>query len=262
MSSVSSHSCSSPVSACGTSRFSSSSFLGRCNWATYEDIPAHLLGQIFAFDGNPNKTKLINRESYIGSSLSNASIIKGYSQDCRLSELRVLRLSHMHLTEVPRGLKSLTKLCVLSLSENRISRLPEQRAFPKSLRELRLHSNRIRFLPSWIGQLTQLTQLSISYNSLHSLPNEIGNLHRLEVLAAHQNWLSKLPPGFVNLTALKWVYLSHNNFRSIPPELGSLALKKLEFGKGNPLAALPPQEALLVNIPYIARNPDHIRAKL
>jgi len=86
-----------------------------------------------------------------------------------------------------------------------------------SLSELRLSS-----IPEQIGELTALTSLDLSVNQLTTLPESIGGLNALTSLDLSVNQLTALPESIGGLNALTNLYLSGNQLTPSPALLDGL----------------------------------------
>lgn len=104
-----------------------------------------------------------------------------------LSNLEVLKLSNMELSDIPSEITSLSKLRVLVLS-----------------------NNQLQYLPYGIGDLSSLTRLDLTNNRLETIPDDIGNLSNLQVLNLSDNNISTLPEGIKDLKNLKSLRLDGN----------------------------------------------------
>jgi len=156
-----------------------------------------------------------------------------------LSKLLVLDLSENQLTASsfdPTTLSGLFRLAVLSLHNNRISRL-DSTLFSDltNLQILRLDGNMLESLPEGIfGSLPHLHTLILSRNRLTRLDGQLmANLNSLSILALDNNLIERIDPeALANTTQLQDLNLSGNNLPSVPVALASLTrLQSLDLGE-------------------------------
>ncbi|KAI9562947.1 hypothetical protein GHT06_010403 [Daphnia sinensis] len=156
-----------------------------------------------------------------------------------LSKLLVLDLSENHLTSSsfdPTTLTGLFRLAVLSLHNNRISRL-DAALFSDltNLQILRLDGNMLETLPDGVfNSLPHLHTLILSRNRLTRLDGQLmANLHSLSILALDNNLIERIDAeALSNTTQLQDLNLSGNNLPSVPPALAALTrLQSLDLGE-------------------------------
>ncbi|ADW71156.1 leucine-rich repeat-containing protein (plasmid) [Granulicella tundricola MP5ACTX9] len=127
------------------------------------------------------------------------------------------------LTELPVELQILRQnLKVLSLSNNRLSKLPDEIALLEQLTELDVSDNLLTELPPQIGNLSNLEMLSVGHNRLSELPPSIGQLTALRELRVNDNKLRKLPAEIGQLTKLRRLHLQQNRLTELPLEFTCL----------------------------------------
>jgi len=114
---------------------------------------------------------------------------------CRLTELRVLRLTGTRLPFLPLNLGNLAKLSVLQVDLCRLEQLPES-----------------------ITRLTNLTQLLALDCEFATLPAHIGDMHALEVVTFLTNGDKMvIPPSLLSLTRLRKLHLQDDKCLVKPP---------------------------------------------
>nr|CDS27723.1 leucine rich repeat containing protein 57 [Hymenolepis microstoma] len=128
-----------------------------------------------------------------------------------------LQLSNLNLKKTPDGVKKLTNLRILDLSNNSLI-----------------------CLEPWIGLLMNMKLLNVSHNKLEFLPGELSHLNKLETLNASYNRLTTLlnSPNSISLSSLRHlrnVNLSNNQLTEFPLELCSsdIPLDILDLSKNN-----------------------------
>jgi len=150
--------------------------------------------------------------------ISNSSLTHVPRSVCRLTTLRALSLTNNRLSRLPDNcLTNLTELTYLRATDNAIVRLQDG-VFDglTNLRHLYLSRNRISSVGS-VCRLTTLKELYIDHNRLTGLPdNCFTNLSNLINLAASDNAIVTLQDGvFDGLRNLSRLYLSRNMISSI-----------------------------------------------
>jgi leucine-rich repeat protein SHOC2 len=119
----------------------------------------------------------------------------------------------------------------LDLTDKNLTIIPEEIKLLQNLEQLTLSSNKISKLPNVIGSLSNLQVFFFSHNSkylilsenfLTELPPEIGDLKNLDMLLVNHNRLESIPPEIGNLTKLGCLYLQGNSLKTIPKEISKL----------------------------------------
>ena len=162
----------------------------------------------------------------------------------KLSRLEVLDLSGNAITDI-RGIGMLLELRSLSLSANRITKLPEGSLDLAHLREMQVAKNSLRgtLIPRNGPATLALRSVDVSLNGLTSLTDDasvilpclqtlnikdnrlkeiafLSNLQSLTTFVAGGNQFTAIPQSLSDLPCLKNVDLSRNDIRYIDPELG------------------------------------------
>ncbi len=149
----------------------------------------------------------------------------------RLKNLRVLRLSHNLISELPDWIGELTKLESLNLSTNNLEEIPESIGALKSLKKLIIYANQLKIIPPSMSDLTSLEELDLHRNQIEALPDSIGNLGVLKKLLLSDNNLKSLPESMAKLTSLELLFLNKNEINAIPPKLKKLDIKMFQISK-------------------------------
>lgn len=127
-----------------------------------------------------------------------------------LRNLQILNLSKNALTsfpgEVAGGLENIQELFLYS---NKISpTLPPEMGVMTKLRILSLSNNKISTLPEEMGNMSQLEEVWIVKNSLNMLPESIdGWKNVVEIILMANKGLKKLPVGIARLPNLRYLNL-------------------------------------------------------
>ncbi|SCW28946.1 leucine-rich repeat-containing protein kinase family protein [Pseudomonas sp. NFACC05-1] len=127
----------------------------------------------------------------------------------RLTRLRVLFCSDNRFTELPECLGRCSALTMVGFKANRINRVTGA-ALPPLLRWLILTDNCVSRLPDELGQRPYLQKLMLAGNRLQQLPASLGQCHRLELLRIAANQLTELPQWLLTLPSLSWLAYAGN----------------------------------------------------
>jgi len=144
----------------------------------------------------------------------------GHHGDVHLgSQIAALLLEHLDLGanflsgQIPKSLGNLTKLNILRLYRNNLSRpIPHEICLLSNLSKVALYSNLLSgTIPPSMGNLTMLNFLYLHGNQfVGSIPPEIGTLVDLDTLSLYENKISgsiPFPATFTNLTSIRNLYL-------------------------------------------------------
>ncbi|MEI6537288.1 MAG: leucine-rich repeat-containing protein kinase family protein, partial [Verrucomicrobiaceae bacterium] len=160
-----------------------------------------------------------------------------------LSQLRAGKLAGAtrldlacELTEFPRAIFDLAdSLEVLSLTNNRLSALPDDLGRLRKLRILFCSSNNFTHLTAELGECESLSMIGFKSNRIESVDE------------------CAFPP------ALRWLILTDNRIRKLPPSIGRCTgLQKLMLA-GNQLDALPDEMAACENLELIRLAANQLR---
>lgn len=176
-----------------------------------------------------------------------------------LTKLQILSLEHNDLTRLPPAIGSLESLKNLYVAHNQLNDLPTEIGHLTELQILTLDSNKFTSLPPVLGTLRSLTNLFVYHNQLTTLPPEIGQLRKLRILNIESNKITSLPPEISNLTELKELNMSGNKSPTLPPEI--CTLKNLEdlFINSCELTALPSGIGQMASLQRLRASDNKIR---
>jgi Leucine-rich repeat (LRR) protein len=146
-----------------------------------------------------------------------------------LSSIEHLSLSNNQIIDIT-GIRQLSTLEILDVSENFIEIVPDVLTQGSSLKKLILRGNSLQRLPSSIGEIKSLKWLDVSKNILKKLPNEIGKLNNLRYLNISWNDLTALPEDITKLQNLKQeaFYCGENPLQKPPYEVAVKGLEVIE----------------------------------
>ncbi|XP_024542666.1 piriformospora indica-insensitive protein 2 [Selaginella moellendorffii] len=180
-----------------------------------------------------SKTTIVPGISKLASSLQmlslrgNPSLVGEIPSEIgRLSKLEVLSLSQNGLSgQIPKELGDLAKVEHIDLSYNALSgAIPGELGAIKSLSILDLNGNLLSgHIPSSIGEASQLQKMDLSGNRLTGrIPSSLGSLAGLKFLALSDNELTgELPQSLANLVGIEYLILHGNPMRVELPDFWS-----------------------------------------
>lgn len=127
----------------------------------------------------------------------------------RLGRLRVLFCSGNRFARLPPVLGDCAALSQVGFRNTGLRDVPGE-ALPPALRWLTLTDNRIERLPPAIGERPLLQKLMLSGNRLDALPDSLAGAPNLELLRLAANRFEALPPWIVALPRLAWLSWAGN----------------------------------------------------
>ena len=127
----------------------------------------------------------------------------------RLSKLRVLFCSGNQFARLPPVLGDCGALSQMGFRGCGVSEVPAA-SLPPALRWLTLTDNRIERLPRALGERPLLQKLMLAGNRLGALPESLSGAQRLELLRLSANQLETLPPWLAQLPRLAWLAWAGN----------------------------------------------------
>ncbi|MBC3374407.1 protein kinase [Pseudomonas sp. SWRI92] len=127
----------------------------------------------------------------------------------RLTRLRILFCSDNRFTELPECLGRCSALTMIGFKANRIERAAGA-ALPPLLRWLILTDNCISRLPDELGHRPHLQKLMLAGNRLRQLPGSLAQCQRLELLRIAANQLDELPSWLLRMPSLSWLAYAGN----------------------------------------------------
>ncbi|USD26604.1 leucine-rich repeat domain-containing protein [Flagellimonas marinaquae] len=145
-----------------------------------------------------------------------------------------LDLSNQGLTKFPEEILGLKNLKSLNLSNNRISIIPKEVIKLYRLETLDLANNEITQFYSKLCSLERLKRLNLNNNRIKSIPRQIKLLQKLTHLMLSNNDLKTLPIELQENKKLEEINISGNSFETIPYDVFNLdSLKSLWINRLN-----------------------------
>ncbi len=171
--------------------------------------------------------------------LSDLGLTQFPAEIFELHHLTELNLGGNKLSFIPDDIEHLTSLEQLILYENELTRLPKSLGKLSNLFKLDITENKFLKIPECIETLSSLTTLYLGYNQLSSIPKSIGGLSQLTHLSLNNNKLLKVPSCLRKLKKLTVLEISNNGISTIPFWIGELIqLRRLGLSS-NQLQTIP-----------------------
>ena len=133
----------------------------------------------------------------------------------RFTKLKIAFFSQNKFTVFPKQLAKCPSLTMIGFKSNQIVEIPED-ALPLHIQWLTLTDNRIEKLPKSIGKCTYLQKCMLAGNRLQELPEELAQCKNLELLRISANQLTKIPTWLIQMPKLSWLAFSGNPATYIP----------------------------------------------
>ena len=127
----------------------------------------------------------------------------------RLHRLRVLFCSGNPFPRLPPVLGACPTLSQLGFRGCGIREVPAE-ALPRDLRWLTLTDNRIERLPEVLGERPLLQKLMLAGNRIAALPDSLAAAGQLELIRLACNRIDTLPPWLAELPRLAWIAYAGN----------------------------------------------------
>ncbi len=145
------------------------------------------------------------------------------SRILNLSKLVILDLSSNRVSKLNVSLGPLKVLQELNLSGNFLYHIPSQflATLPKSLAVLNLSNNKLQMIPDKICRTRNLSTLDLRNNDLRRLPFTIGRLAGLKRLDVGGNTELRILPGCISRLKLDHISLSTSCLYGLPNEVSS-----------------------------------------
>lgn len=152
----------------------------------------------------------------------------------KLHKLRVIFLSNNEFETIPMSLSECKNLEMIGLKSCKIRTIPDN-VFPAGLRGLTLTDNKIEKLPSSIGSYKNLQKLMLAGNALEVLPEELLECKNLQLLRIPINKLQMLPEWIFQFPKLGWLADAdnpyHKNDRKFLQDVKDISWNQLVLGE-------------------------------
>ena len=176
-----------------------------------------------------------------------------------MTHLHTLRLIGHQFTVLPYEVgDKLTNLTCLSLSNNKLRRLPENIGKLTKLTSLNVLKNELEVLPRSICMLKSLTSFECANNQLKGLPEDFGSLQALPRVVLELNELETVPAS-VGRLGCEILQLSTNNIRELPPSIGKCPALHTLYINNNRLALLPDEICDIPNLTNLSLCNNHLQ---
>ncbi len=172
------------------------------------------------------------------------------------ARLKVVSISSCELDRLPASLLRLPNLQHLSIIDSLNENLPEFGEMP-CLKKLHLSDNALTRLPDNIGRLTNLERLTVDSNDLEALPDSLVQLSKLQKMNISFNRITRLPDGMAGMSSLQSLDISANQLPTLPDDLASLPLIKLKAMQIG-LAEVPPVILSMVALEELTLSLNHM----
>ncbi len=135
------------------------------------------------------------------------------------------------------ALQNKEKACVLDLSGQELSELPEEVSQLTNLNQIILNNNSFTVFPDKLISIPSLIEIDIANNQISSLPPSISSMKNLQKLDVANNQLTSIPDSLVQVKPFNYLILTGNNIadpekekiRSLFPEKEGYAPVTIEF---------------------------------
>jgi hypothetical protein len=127
----------------------------------------------------------------------------------RFRKLRALFCSGNRFELLPPALGDCVSLCQIGFRSTGLREIPSE-ALPPLLRWLTLTDNRIDRLPDALGERPRLQKLMLAGNRLQALPATLANAESLELMRLSANRFEILPHWLLQLPRLAWISWAGN----------------------------------------------------
>ena len=143
------------------------------------------------------------------------------------SKLKIIFLSNNPFEVLPEVLGKCSTLKMIGAKACKIHTIPSS-SLPKSLKWLTLTDNKIKKIPSAIGDCKDLQKLILSGNEIEEIPAEIVSCEKLELIRLASNKLEEFPSVLFSLPSLTWLAFSGNPFVNTEE-----SFQLIQFDKGD-----------------------------
>lgn len=207
------------------------------SWTYLDALPdVSKYNKVWMISFSGNETPKVDKSLFSSDSLTHI-----YLDHCGIREIdfpennhiESISLTNNKLTRIPSSIRRCKNLRSLNLEGNHIRHIPRWILELDSLEDITLNFNQLKLRKSDIRHLAKTKQILVAGNGIERLPKNIGQLH-CESMNLAKNKLKTLPKSFSQLKQMKSLIFYENNFEEIPEVLSDFkALKHLDFYKNN-----------------------------
>jgi hypothetical protein len=183
------------------------------NWRISYLVTSILCSAFLSCDSSTEGDSSISYNNYYGDSIAIQAIIKSNTFDTGFLNVITTDSGHQDFERIGK------RIIAIYLDWAGIKTLPKEIRYLTELELLTLNGNNIAILPPEIGELKGLRRLIMGGNKLEKLPDELTKLVNLNTLTFPENKLVSLPKDIGNLSALRVFYLTDNELSDLPPTI-------------------------------------------
>jgi Leucine-rich repeat (LRR) protein/GTPase SAR1 family protein len=132
-----------------------------------------------------------------------------------LSSIEKLTMDRDYLSDL-KDIGKMLSLKTLSLSNNKLTSLPDDISRIRGLRQLVVSGNQLKVLTPAISECELLERLDLKSNQLRFLPASLSRLRNLKVLDASENLLTTLEPSVCDMHDLEKLTVNDNPLERPP----------------------------------------------
>ncbi|XP_062929185.1 volume-regulated anion channel subunit LRRC8D-like [Mobula hypostoma] len=139
----------------------------------------------------------------------------------KMVNLTQIELHNCELDKIPTAVYTLSKLQVLDLKGNNLTKIEDitHLQYLERLNCLKFWFNMIKVIPPTINLIKKLEYLYMSNNQIEVLPKALFSIEKLYYLELQNNNISVIPPDIGNLKHLYFLDLRHNRIEVLPDQL-------------------------------------------
>jgi len=122
----------------------------------------------------------------------------------------------------------------IDLSNQNLTKIPEEIFEFKNLKKLILRNNKIKVIPQEIEKLKKLETLELSGNNINNFYSKVCTLKKLKILNLNNNKIKTIPIQIKQLTNLLSLHFANNSIFELPKEVFYLEkLRELDISNNN-----------------------------
>ena len=156
-------------------------------------LPTHIIG--FISNYTDNKYKLLDKDIYIETNYNEKSKewFNQYNDSFKIKDIKLTPFKSAKLAGASRNYNWKKEYIRISMYDGlKIFNIPNI----NNLQKLSISNNKIKKIPKEMGNLNKLEYLVIDHNKIKKIPKEMGNLNNLEYLWISNNQIKRIQKGF------------------------------------------------------------------